>query len=107
MTKAKSTNLFSWQKILLWAGIIFLVLFCIAPLTWQILTSFKTTAAISKLPTVYFPAFDQLTMKHYSSLGSEFLRYMLNSGFVAFFSTIIFLILGAPAAYSLASLKIP
>ncbi len=107
MTKAKSTNPFNWQKILLWAGIIFLVLFCVAPLTWQILTSFKTTAAISKLPTVYFPAFNQLTMKHYLSLGSEFLRYMLNSGLVAFFSTMICLFIGAPAAYSLARLKIP
>ena len=107
MTKAKSTNSFNWQKILLWIGIIFLVMFCLAPLLWQILTSFKTNPAIAKLPTVYFPAFDQLTIEHYLSLGSQFLRYMVNSAFVAFVSTIICLSLGAPAAYSLARLKIP
>ncbi len=100
-------NSFNWQKILLWIGIIFLVLFCLAPLLWQILTSFKTNPAIAKLPTIYFPAFSQLTIDHYLSLGSQFLRYMVNSAFVAFVSTIICLSLGAPAAYSLARLKIP
>ena len=107
MAKANSTNSFNWQKILLWIGIIFLVLFCLAPLLWQILTSFKTNPAISKLPTIYFPTFNQLTIDHYLSLGSQFLRYMVNSAFVAFVSTMICLSLGAPAAYSLARLKIP
>ena len=107
MAKANSTNSFNWQKILLWIGIIFLVLFCLAPLLWQILTSFKTNPAIAKLPTIYFPTFNQLTFEHYLSLGSQFLRYMVNSAFVAFVSTIICLSLGAPAAYSLARLKIP
>ena len=107
MTKANSSKQINRQKILLWVGIIFLVLFCLAPLLWQILTSFKTTAAIAKLPTVYFPKFDQITFTHYSSLGSQFLRYMANSAFVALVSTIICLALGAPAAYSLARLKIP
>lgn len=107
MTKANSRKQFNWQKILLWIGIIFLVLFCLAPLLWQILTSFKTTAAIATLPTVYFPKFDQLTFAHYSSLGSQFFRYMANSAFVSLVSTIICLALGAPAAYSLARLKIP
>ena len=107
MTKDNSKNSFNWQKILLWIGIIFLVLFCLAPLLWQILTSFKTNPAIAKLPTIYFPTFAQLTLEHYLSLGSQFLRYILNSAFVAFVSTIICLSLGAPAAYSLARLKIP
>ncbi len=100
-------NSFNWQKILLSTGIIFLVLFCLAPLLWQISTSFKTNPAIAKLPTIYFPTFNQLTIDHYLSLGSQFLRYMVNSTFVAFVSTIICLSLGAPAAYSLARLKIP
>ena len=95
------------QKILLWFGIIFLVSFCLAPLLWQILTSLKTNEAIIQLPTVYLPALSQLTLKQYTILGREFLRYMLNSGFVSLTSTIIALTVGAPAAYSLARLKIP
>ena len=107
MTKAQFTKPFNWQKTLLWIGIIFLVLFCLAPLLWQILTSFKTTAAIAKIPTVYFPKSNQLTFTHYISLGNPFLRYMANSAFVSLVSTLICLLLGAPAAYSLARLKIP
>jgi len=107
MTKTKFKKPFNWKKILLWLGIIFLVSFCLAPLLWQILTSFKTTSAIAKIPTVYFPSADQLTLAHYRSLGSQFLRYMLNSAFVSFVSTMICLLLGAPAAYSLARLKLP
>ncbi|ELS03673.1 ABC-type sugar transport system, permease component [Xenococcus sp. PCC 7305] len=107
MKKSEFKKPFDWQKVLLWAGIIFLVLFCLAPLLWQILTSFKTTSAIANIPTIYLPALDQLTLAHYLSLGSQFLRYMLNSAFVSFVSTIICLSLGAPAAYTLARLKLP
>lgn len=95
------------QKILLWLGIIFLILFCLAPLLWQILTSFKTNDAITRIPTVYWPEFKQLTLNHYVSLGVIFLRYMANSAFVSFISTLICLAVGAPAAYTLARLKIP
>ncbi|MGK7926371.1 MAG: carbohydrate ABC transporter permease [Spirulina sp.] len=103
-TRKKSLN---WSKIMLWAGVIFLILFCLAPLLWQILTSLKTNDAIAKLPTVYFPSFQQLTLDHYTVLGGKFLRYMLNSAFVSFTSTLICLAVGAPAAYTLARLKIP
>lgn len=95
------------QKVLLWVGIVFLILFCLAPLLWQILTSLKTNQAIAKLPTVYFPNFNQLTFEHYTSLGVSFVRYMFNSAFVSLTSTVICLALGAPAAYTLARLKIP
>ncbi|WP_204103960.1 MULTISPECIES: carbohydrate ABC transporter permease [Spirulina sp. CCY15215] len=103
-TFLKSLN---WKKVLLWTGVIFLVLFCLAPLLWQVLTSLKTNDAIAKLPTVYFPNSQQLTLDHYLILGGKFLRYMLNSAFVSFTSTLICLAVGAPAAYTLARLKIP
>ena len=95
------------KKILLYLGIIFLVCFCLAPLLWQILTSFKTNQAIAIIPTIYLPKFDQLTFVHYLSLGKIFLRYMLNSGFVSLVSTILCLMLGAPCAYALARFKLP
>ena len=105
-TTEKRSNI-NWQKILLWTGVIFLILFCLAPLFWQILTSLKTNEAITQLPTVYLPQLNQLTLNHYIALGGKFLRYMANSAFVAFTSTIICLAVGAPAAYTLARLKIP
>ncbi len=97
----------SKEKLILWSGILFLIVFCLAPVLWQILTSFKINESIIKIPTVYFPHFDQLTINHYYSLGIIFLRYMVNSTIVALISTILCLAIGAPAAYTLSRLKIP
>ena len=106
MTPQKSSQ-FNKNQILFWVGVIFLIGFCLAPLLWQILTSLKTNDAITTIPNVYFPQLQQLTFDHYVSLGRKFLRYMANSALVAFISTIICLAVGAPAAYTLARLKIP
>ncbi|MDY7020949.1 MAG: carbohydrate ABC transporter permease [Cyanobacteriota bacterium] len=95
------------KSIILGIGIICTVVFCLAPILWQVLTSFKTNEAISALPAIYFPKLDQLTLEHYLSLGLPFLRYILNSAFVSLTSTVFCLAIGAPAAYSLARLKIP
>lgn len=95
------------KKIILWLGIIFMVVFCLTPMLWQVLTSFKTNEAITKIPTIYFPNLEQLTLEHYVSLGLRFIRYMFNSAFVSLVSTMICLALGAPAAYSLARLNLP
>jgi multiple sugar transport system permease protein len=98
---------FSLRRILFTIAIILIVLFSLAPILWQVLTSFKTNADISAVPTVYFPS--QFTLKHYIELFQRrpFLNYMLNSGFVAMTSTLLCLLLGTPAAYALARLRLP
>ncbi|MGF1492022.1 MAG: carbohydrate ABC transporter permease [Microcoleaceae cyanobacterium] len=95
------------RNVFLWSGIIFTVLFCLAPVMWQLLTSFKTNEAIQAIPSIYLPTLDQLTWEHYKTLGGEFLRYILNSAIVSFISTTLCLAIGAPAAYALARLKLP
>ena len=95
------------SRILLWVGVVLTVIFCLAPVFWQLLTSFKTNAAISAIPSIYLPNFNQLTFEHYLNLGLPFLRYILNSALVSFISTLACLAIGAPAAYTLARLKIP
>lgn len=95
------------NKLLLWLGVIFIVLFCITPVLWQLLTSFKTNEAIIKIPTVYFPSFEQLTLNQYGNLGLNFLRYLVNSAIVSFISTMLCLGLGAPSAYTLSRINIP
>ncbi|MEM1170503.1 MAG: carbohydrate ABC transporter permease [Cyanobacteria bacterium P01_H01_bin.35] len=94
-------------RIILWISVVLTVIFCLAPVLWQLLTSFKTNEAISAVPNVYFPTPNQLTFEHYLSLGWGFLGYIFNSAFVSIISTIICLGIGAPAAYTLARLKIP
>jgi len=95
----------SWQKILLWLAIGLAVLFCLAPVLWQILTSFKVNEDIAAVPTKYFPS--RYTLNHYIELFTRrsFWRYILNSAFVSIISTFVSLAVGAPAAYALARLR--
>ncbi len=78
-----------------------------APILWQVLTSFKVNADISAVPSVYIPR--QLTLDHYQSLflRRPFTSYMFNSALVSLTSTLLALGLGAPAAYALARMRLP
>ncbi|QSV73228.1 MAG: carbohydrate ABC transporter permease [Aphanizomenon flos-aquae KM1D3_PB] len=100
-TKVKNSG----QQILIWVLISPIVVFCLAPLMWQILTSFKLNQDIAKIPTVYFPA--RITFNHFIELFTSrpFWLYILNSAFVSIVSTVLSLVVGAPAAYVLARLR--
>lgn len=78
-----------------------------APVLWQVLTSFKVNEDISAVPAVYLPT--RFTLAHYLSLFTRrpFTLYILNSAFVSITSTLLALALGAPAAYALARLRLP
>jgi multiple sugar transport system permease protein len=91
----------------LWIAVGLILLLSLAPILWQLLTSLKTTADITAIPNVYLPK--QLTLEHYLSLFQRrpFLSYMLNSTFVAMASTLLCLLIGTPAAYALARLRLP
>ncbi|MFB2936427.1 carbohydrate ABC transporter permease [Aerosakkonemataceae cyanobacterium BLCC-F154] len=104
--RTKKETKISWKKILLPIAIILVLLFCLAPVLWQLLTSFKVNEDISAVPTVYFPT--RFTLDHYIELFDRrpFLRYMFNSAFVSITSTFLALAIGAPAAYTLARLSI-
>lgn len=93
------------RKILLPLAVILVVLFCLAPVVWQVLTSFKVNEDIAAIPTVYFPT--RYTLNHYTELFARrpFWRYILNSAFVSIISTALALAIGAPAAYALARLR--
>jgi multiple sugar transport system permease protein len=93
-------------KILLYLGIILLLIFCLAPVLWQLLTSIKVNEDISAVPNVYFPT--QYTFKHYIDLFTRrpFAQYIFNSAFVSIASTVLCLAIGTPAAYALARLRL-
>ncbi len=94
------------RKLILPISIALTVLFSLAPILWQLLTSFKVNADIAAIPSVYFPS--QFTLDHYRVLFERrpFFNYILNSVIVSIASTILALGLGAPAAYALARLKL-
>ncbi len=93
------------RQIPFWLAVAAICLFCLAPMLWQVLTSFKFNQDIAALPNVYIPT--RLTLAHYIELFTRrpFWRYILNSAIVAIASTLVCLALGAPAAYALARLR--
>ncbi|MDX2097633.1 MAG: carbohydrate ABC transporter permease [Leptolyngbyaceae cyanobacterium bins.59] len=95
----------TWRSILLPIAVVLVALFCLAPVLWQLQTSFKVNQDISAVPTVYFPT--RYTLSHYIELFTRrpFWRYILNSAFVSITSTALSLAIGAPAAYALARLR--
>lgn len=94
------------RTIILPIGIFFLLIFCLAPVLWQLLTSLKVSEDISAVPNIYFPS--RYTLKHYIDLFTRrpFGLYILNSALVSIVSTVLCLGIGAPAAYALARLRL-
>jgi len=91
--------------LLFWGAIVAIVIFSLAPILWQVLTSFKVNEDIAAIPNIYIPS--RITFDHYIELFTRrpFLRYILNSFIVAFISTLACLAIGTPAAYALARLR--
>ncbi|MBW4422337.1 MAG: carbohydrate ABC transporter permease [Myxacorys californica WJT36-NPBG1] len=98
----------SIRRFILPIAVALTVLFCLAPILWELLTSFKTDDAIAEIPNVYFPGPNQLTLDQYQKLFERrpFLNYLFNSFLVSLASTVLALGIGAPAAYALARLKL-
>ncbi|WP_036482488.1 carbohydrate ABC transporter permease [Myxosarcina sp. GI1] len=94
-------------KVVLWSSILAVLVFFLAPIIWQVLTSIKVNEDISAIPNVYLP--DKITFKHYQALfvRRPFLLYIFNSALVSIVSTILCLVIGSPAAYALARTKLP
>ncbi len=86
---------------ILFSAIVFL------PLIWIFLNSFKSTPELTSTTPTFFP--HTFTMEHYINLFTQvdFGRYLWNSTYVAVVSTIITLVLGSLAAYSIYRCKFP
>ncbi|MGF1590339.1 MAG: carbohydrate ABC transporter permease [Pleurocapsa sp.] len=104
--KKQTLNL-SFSALLFWLGIFSIVIFFLAPILWQILTSVKVNEDISAIPNVYLPS--RITAEHYTELFSRrpFLTYIFNSALVASISTVLCLVFGSPAAYVLTRMNLP
>ena len=97
---------FEIRQLIVPISAILIVAYFLAPIIWQVLTSFKVNADISAIPNVYIPT--RITFDHYLSLFQRrpFALYIVNSAFVSITSTLLCLAVGAPAAYALARLRL-
>ncbi len=83
------------------ALILILIIWSLAPLLWQVYTSFSSTES---LVNPLSEQHNRWTLENYIqvlSANPPFWKYLLNSAFVGLTSTIITLIIALPAAYSL------
>ncbi len=87
--------------------VIAVVLFCVLPFIWTIITSLKTPNDVYDAPTSFVP--DPLTWANWEKvLGLErFQRALLNSAIVASSATFLSLLIGSICAYALARLRFP
>jgi multiple sugar transport system permease protein len=92
-------------RILLWAGVVLIILFCLFPFYWLINTSLKTGADLSKASL--FPS--NPSLDNFDSIFSNdaFVKALRNSAIVAGAATIVALLIGSFAAYALARLRFP
>jgi multiple sugar transport system permease protein len=95
-----------WQRILLYAIVIFWCFVCLFPFYWLFTTSFKQPLHVSRGP-LYFPFGDyQPTGQHWQYLFDEqrdiVFRHFRNSLIAATGSTILAVVIGAMGGYGLA-----
>ena len=95
------------KRILQWSVLGTALVIVVFPMYWMLLTAFDPptlsySASISLLPKrITLAAFSQLLREY------DFLRWMWNSAMVALISTLVAVVVGTLAAYSLARLRYP
>lgn len=79
--------------------------YCLAPFVWQVVTSIKPSADLTRLPPV-FP--QRISPEHYISVfrGHPFGRIILNSVVVSFIATALSVMIGSLAAFGLTKTRI-
>jgi ABC-type glycerol-3-phosphate transport system permease component len=90
-----------YLSVVLLSAVVFL------PLYWIFINSFKTTPELTSATPTFFPR--TFTLEHYRNLFIQvgFWRYFLNSTYVALASTLITVVLGSLAAYSIYRCRYP
>ena len=98
MARAVTSNRKIFNTLLAWS-IAILIFF---PILWTILTSFKTEAQAINDPPIFL--FFDWTLENYAIVQerSNYLRFLLNSIFIAGGSTLLGIIVAVPAAWSMA-----
>lgn len=81
-------------------ALIVIVLVFVAPLLWMLLASFKTNVDINDVTKSFI--FTPIIDNYLAVFGeSDYLKFVFNSFWIATCATVISLILGVPAAYSM------
>jgi len=94
------------QRLLLVLGISLTVVGSLAPFVWFVLTSFKTQQEVEAVPPLWWPS-GGWHFYRAALFDHHLLSYVGNSVIVAGSTTLLALVIGIPAAYVLARVKLP
>ncbi len=89
------------KKLLLYGVLFLFLIFVLGPYLWAVVTSLKLDSQIRSNESMFWP--NPFTLKHYVEVITKtpFLRWYLNSTIVAITSTVVGILVGAPAAFAL------
>jgi multiple sugar transport system permease protein len=92
-------------KVRSYLGIVLIVLFCLAPFYWMIVTSFRDVDyTFDNTPWPTHVTLDNYRTVFDTSLGNHFARALVNSAIIGVCTTILAVMFGVFAAYALARL---
>ena len=89
-----------------WLALLALIVGGFFPFVWMLLTSVKTEGELQKFPVQYLPG--SLNFANYAQVFTQqpFARFFFNSLTVSLLSTVLAIVVAAPAAYALSRLNI-
>lgn len=97
---------FDWTPVRTYVQAAIILIWCLAPFYWMIVTGFRDTAfTFESTPYPNHITMDNFRTVFDTSLGNHFAQNLLNSLIVAGVTTIVALIVGVFAAYALARLN--
>lgn len=105
--KSHGKQFYRWRETAILAGLYFLIalflIWTLFPIYWILLTSLKTTQQVNTMPPLFFfrPTFDT----YIKLLSGEALTAFFNSLLISSATVFFALLIGFPAAYSLARIK--
>jgi ABC-type glycerol-3-phosphate transport system permease component len=94
-------------RVMVYGGALLLTAYCVVPLAWMVLTSLKPPAEVITYPPAIVPK--EPTLRNFRLLFEEslILTFLQNSLVAAFASTVLSIVLGTMAAYSLTRYTYP
>jgi multiple sugar transport system permease protein len=102
-----------FRRILIPVGLVFFVLFSLAPFAWMVISSFMTEAQLLDDPFRLPPSFTLDNFRHLFTSENEgvgaqnFIHSMINSLGICTITTIISLVIGGIGGYAFARLRFP
>jgi multiple sugar transport system permease protein len=94
-----------WREYVSWIGVILFLLWTLFPIYWLLITSLKTNNEILRPPPTLVPV--HFSVAGYISFGETFGAFLFNSIVVTIGSTIVAMLIGTFASYSLTRFKFP